>query len=689
MYQLRINQIGHKGETRIRLDYDYVKGGMLDKLVRNLSNRAWSKSKKCWHIPYCENYREVITSYFANYPNVRICFAADLTESPPENITNGLLLNKEDGTDVSHVGNTNAGDAKQPIATIIVNKEKKKFFLKHHFNQKLFEELRTTNLGYYQKDRKQWVFKGDNEIFAKVKAVLHQLGFNCVIEYEKTLLEQETNQTVRIFIEALQMKNYSIHTVDAYLPHFKQFVEHFKLEKIDGLSLVQLNNYVNETIAANNYDDTQTRHLISSIKFYYEKILGWQKMYFNRPKKHEITNNALKIDATRLLPITEKIENKSDALLMLLFLGIGLSAEQIAELNLSQTKDLIKSQIQQQTLLSKPIKKATIDYYNQYKPVFFLFENSEGKQKTAAEIEHLINNALQNNKITILYESQYKAAAIQAGFEYQTTKNYLNLFLALIKHYNYLHPKQITDNQIKQYILVCKNKRKLSSSYINSLINSLKFYYNHIAGRSIDYQYILRPKLEKKLPTVLSAGEVLRMIEATDNIKHKNMIALLYASGLRRSELLNMKVGDIDFERNVVIVREGKGKKDRQTPLAQNIKGIFAEYIEKYRPKEYLFEGATGDRYSETSIRKVVVEAAKRANISTKNVTPHSLRHSFATHLLENAVDIRYIQQLLGHSNIKTTERYTHVANTAQTIVSSPLDHLAITNHKKEENLPP
>jgi len=174
------------------------------------------------------------------------------------------------------------------------------------------------------------------------------------------------------------------------------------------------------------------------------------------------------------------------------------------------------------------------------------------------------------------------------------------------------------------------------------------------------------------------------MVEQTENIKHKNMIALLYASGLRRGELLDMKIKDIDFERNVVIVRGGKGKKDRQTPLAQNLLGIFKQYIDLHQPKDYLFEGATGGRYSARSLERVVKNAAQAAKI-TKHVSPHVLRHSFATHLLENAVDIRYIQQLLGHSSIKTTERYTHVANTAQTKVVSPLDKMNLNQQSVDK----
>jgi integrase/recombinase XerD len=140
----------------------------------------------------------------------------------------------------------------------------------------------------------------------------------------------------------------------------------------------------------------------------------------------------------------------------------------------------------------------------------------------------------------------------------------------------------------------CRKEFNLSTSFINNQISAIRFYYTKILKQEIEFQYIMRPKQEQRLPVVLSPGEVLKMIELTTNLKHKNMIALLYASGLRRSELLNMKTTNIDFERNVVIIRQGKGKKDRQSLLSENFKQLLAKYIEQYQPTEYLSEGATG-----------------------------------------------------------------------------------------------
>ena len=198
----------------------------------------------------------------------------------------------------------------------------------------------------------------------------------------------------------------------------------------------------------------------------------------------------------------------------------------------------------------------------------------------------------------------------------------------------------------------------------------------------------MRPRRGKKQPVVLSMEEVQKMIAMTGNLKHKLMLSLLYAAGLRRSELLNLKIKDIDISRNVINVRAGKGNKDRQTLLAESLKNQLQDYLKEYQPKEYLFEGQTGGKYATSSLAKVVKKSAKAAGIN-KEVTPHVLRHSFATHLLENATDIRYIQELLGHSSIKTTERYTHVANTTQNKITSPLDKLTFEDEEQQKNKPP
>ena len=184
---------------------------------------------------------------------------------------------------------------------------------------------------------------------------------------------------------------------------------------------------------------------------------------------------------------------------------------------------------------------------------------------------------------------------------------------------------------------------------------------------------IERPIKDKKLPIVLSKENVLKLIDSTNNIKHRCVISLLYSAGLRRSELINLKLEDIDSSRMLIRVDDAKGNKDRYTLLSKNALVDLRKYFIEFLPKIYLFEGQYGGKYSPNSVGKIVTTAAITAGIQ-KKVSPHTLRHSFATHLLESGTDLRYIQLLLGHSSTKTTEIYTHVAKSSFDSIKNPLD---------------
>jgi len=242
-----------------------------------------------------------------------------------------------------------------------------------------------------------------------------------------------------------------------------------------------------------------------------------------------------------------------------------------------------------------------------------------------------------------------------------TVKTYVSCFETFINHYRDIELKNLNENDIRIYLqkLVQEN---WSNSYINQAINSIKFYYEMVLGMPNRFYAIERPRKEFKLPKVLSKEEVLSIIEHTNNLKHRCIVSLLYSSGLRRNELLNLKMKDIDAKRMVIKVRQAKGNKDRFTVLNKSVLVDLRIYFKAFNPMEYLFEGPIpGKKYSSSSILKIVVQAAQKARIRER-VNPHMLRHSFATHLLESGVDLRYIQLLLGHNSTKTTEIYTHVA---------------------------
>jgi len=211
------------------------------------------------------------------------------------------------------------------------------------------------------------------------------------------------------------------------------------------------------------------------------------------------------------------------------------------------------------------------------------------------------------------------------------------------------------------------------NSYINQAINSIKFYYEVVMGMPNRFYSIERPRKEHRLPKVVSKEEIVAIMNHTNNIKHRCIIGLLYSAGLRRSELLNLKLEDIDSKRMLIHVRTAKGNKDRYSLLSVKILKDLRQYYKEWTPKSYLFEGPKATKYSSTSVENIIRRAAKKSGIY-KRVTPHMMRHSFATHLLENGTDLRYIQVLLGHSSSKTTEIYTQVATNNLKAIKNPLD---------------
>jgi integrase/recombinase XerD len=261
-----------------------------------------------------------------------------------------------------------------------------------------------------------------------------------------------------------------------------------------------------------------------------------------------------------------------------------------------------------------------------------------------------------------------------------TCKSYISHFERFMNAYKDQKLRDIDEREISDYLkhLVIEGK---SDSYINQMINSIKFYYEIVLGMPNRFYSVDRPRKKSSLPKVLSIEEIGNIIEATNNIKHRCIVSVLYSAGLRRSELLNLELKDIDSKRMVIYVRDGKQNKDRQTILARSVLDDLRVYFKAYKPQKYLFEGRNGGQYSVTSICKLLDASAKRANI-IKKVTPHMLRHSFATHLLENGTDLRYIQELLGHNSTMTTEIYTQVATNMIRKIESPINFLNLNKSK-------
>ena len=256
-----------------------------------------------------------------------------------------------------------------------------------------------------------------------------------------------------------------------------------------------------------------------------------------------------------------------------------------------------------------------------------------------------------------------------------TAKTYISCFEPFLNFYKDVELKSLDENDVRNYLKYLVQKGK-SNSYLNQAVNSIKFYYEVVLEMPNRFYAIERPRKEYKLPKVLSKEEVQRIIANTNNIKHKCIVSLLYSAGLRRGELIKLKIKDIDSERMLIRVENAKGNKDRYTLLSHIVLLNLRKYWLEYKPNEYLFEGAKGGQYSDRSVGQIIKRSAAKARIN-RAVSPHMLRHSFATHLLENGTDLRYIQTLLGHRSSKTTEIYTHVAVTQYRDIVNPLDSIS------------
>lgn len=253
-------------------------------------------------------------------------------------------------------------------------------------------------------------------------------------------------------------------------------------------------------------------------------------------------------------------------------------------------------------------------------------------------------------------------------------KRAISLFLSLASR-KFGETEEIKVQDVEKYLVWLVEKKKISHSYQRTTVATIAKFFDLVCGICMSLEHLYPKRTEKRLPNYLSKDEVKKLLRACDNLKHRCMIGLLYGAGLRLGELLHLSVHDVDSRANVIHIRAGKGNRDRKTLLSEKLLTDLRRYYVEYKPQKYLFEGQYGEAYSERSVQQVVKHAAMKAGIS-KKVTPHILRHSFATHLLESGTDIRFIQELLGHQSIKTTEIYTHIFNVSKSKIKSPIDQL-------------
>ena len=267
----------------------------------------------------------------------------------------------------------------------------------------------------------------------------------------------------------------------------------------------------------------------------------------------------------------------------------------------------------------------------------------------------------------------------------QSTIQTYTFFIADFINFHTKTPlEELTNRDVELFIETVFIERNYSVSSQRQFISALKIFTVFYPQIKINNLSLERPKKSRTLPSVLSQEEVLRIIQYTQNIKHRAILTLLYSCGLRIGELINLKLEDFHVERKQLIVKKGKGRKDRYVSLADSFLPLLSNYYHSYKPTIYFVEGQNGGKYSAESIRSFLRKSCKKAGIR-KLVTPHTLRHSYATHLLENGVDLRYIQTLLGHSKPETTMIYTHVQRKDLMEIQNPLD-VALQKFNKINN---
>lgn len=344
----------------------------------------------------------------------------------------------------------------------------------------------------------------------------------------------------------------------------------------------------------------------------------------------------------------------------------------IYKLGIHKNQNVIFILFEKDSNLIQEVKNISGSFWSQSKKVWYVLDTENNRSLFNLEPQSASLPSAEGIKHIQKFSYWLKSKR----YSENTIKTYTEALKSFLIFYNTKEIASITNEDVVYYNNNYILKNNLSHSYQNQVVNAIKLYFKTIQDTSIELDKIHRPKREKILPNVLSKEEIKKILNAHGNTKHKVMLSLIYSCGLRRSELLNLKPTNIDSKRNLIHIKQAKGKKDRIVPLSPKILEQLRAYYLAYKPTNWLFEGnCKGEKYSEQSLQSVLKQAVSKAGIN-KPVTLHWLRHSYATHLLESGTDLRYIQELLGHNSSRTTEIYTHVSTQNIQKIKSPFDDL-------------
>jgi integrase/recombinase XerD len=335
-----------------------------------------------------------------------------------------------------------------------------------------------------------------------------------------------------------------------------------------------------------------------------------------------------------------------------------------------QVKPVLQTSKKETTVSPKTMQSKTIvqtKVLSNVLPISKLQKPATHNNSTAANIISLNNQKALDEMLQLLQLKGYSKNTIR------TYKSELHVFLETIKNKNV---QTITPADLKRYLQYCLDTLQLTENAVHSRLNALKFYFEQVLGREKFFFTIPRPKKHLQLPKIISEEKIVTGLLQIENVKHRAILMVAYSAGLRVSEVVNLKVTDVQSDRMQIFIEKSKGKKDRIVPLSKTALQVLRAYFIAYKPNKWLFEGQNkNEHYSTRSAQIIFNDAFKMLGLAS-SISFHSLRHSFATHLLEAGTDIKYIQDLLGHNDIQTTLRYTHVSNKDLRKIESPLDKI-------------
>lgn len=669
--KIRIKVMEHKGQKRIGLFYTYDVGNAIDNLTRSLSSRTYSQTKKCWHIPFRDDYQDYLKAHYAEIVDVELVFESILSETKSRN-------------EVSAKGNTRV--------TLKLDLDKNKIYVEHPYSPHLHGILSATKKGFWLKKQSCWVFSYTKQSYKSLSQLIKNSAYqlnevlirNNFNDIEKETLSKSTEKIdirplapaekdlLQTYSNTIILKRLSPNTRDIYVRFFILFLQAHPGQDIENMSYQTLYNYVkeiNETL-----EPTQLRQSIAAIKFFYERVMDRDKMFFHLQEKIKIQTGAVFIPFEDIVKVCDRISSPVDKMLIFLYFHVNLKYSEILSIP-AGNRNLFTNQYRMPGSNERAIAyyHDIFDEMEKNHPSYhFLIENNT-RPYEVEELQLKVYRTINRYKLGEIYRVQYKYILDSTTYGLKTKQMYLSAFMKFLEFHNFKHPIHIKNEEIRDYLVLHRDK---SCSHQDNMINTIKFFFGQVHKHEISDRYIVRPRKSFFLPDFFSREELAAMLSVTHNVKHKFMLSIFYCSGMRREELRQLKIADIDLNKNRIFIRAGKGSKDRYTLFSKDLHTMMKAYLAKEQPKIYLLEGAIiGKPYSVTSMIKTLKKAALTAGIQ-RRVHIHMLRHSFATHLLEDGWDIRYVQELLGHRSIKTTTRYTHIISDALKNVKSPFDKM-------------